>query len=167
VSNNGYGCIRPKPDHEGRGIFPQHCLVVTPARGLCLPNRARDHPACRYWQSKGCDGLVAQASIALANKLQGEINSGRVLAYEMRRNSKLELVPNEAAIFSRALVGVSPPRNAALAMSELASATSVTAKGTSDPRPPNTRSPLRTFRDSSHSCAGAAGSASTERSPSR
>jgi hypothetical protein len=50
---------------------------------------------CRYWQSKDGDGLVAQASVALANKLQGEIDSGRALAYEMRRNSKLELMPNE------------------------------------------------------------------------
>jgi hypothetical protein len=55
--------------------------------------------ACRYWQSKDGDGLVAQASIALANKLQGEIDSGGVLAYEMRRNSRLELMPNEPCDF--------------------------------------------------------------------
>jgi hypothetical protein len=44
--------------------------------------------AYRSWQSKDGDGLVAQASIALANKPQGEIDSGRALAYEMPRNSK-------------------------------------------------------------------------------
>jgi hypothetical protein len=51
--------------------------------------------ACKYWQSNDGDGLDDAASIALANVLQGEIDSGATAAYARRYTSNLEMMPNE------------------------------------------------------------------------
>lgn len=51
--------------------------------------------ACKYWQTNDGDGLDAAASIALADKLQGEIDAGRTLAYQRVYTSKLEQMANE------------------------------------------------------------------------
>ncbi|TGT76745.1 MULTISPECIES: hypothetical protein [unclassified Mesorhizobium] len=50
--------------------------------------------ACEYWQSNDGDGLDAAASVALADRLQAEIDAGRTAAYAKIHTSKLEQMPN-------------------------------------------------------------------------
>lgn len=49
---------------------------------------------CKHWQSNDGDGLDAEGAAALADKLHGEIESGRALAYEKRFTSKQEMTPD-------------------------------------------------------------------------
>jgi hypothetical protein len=51
--------------------------------------------ACTYWQSNDGDGLNEAGSIALADALQAEIDSGRTAAYALRYRSEQEKAPNE------------------------------------------------------------------------
>jgi hypothetical protein len=51
--------------------------------------------ACKHWDSNDGDGLDAEASVALANKLQVEIDSGRTLSYKKRRADYLARLPKE------------------------------------------------------------------------
>jgi hypothetical protein len=51
--------------------------------------------ACKHWQTNDGDGLDAAASIALADKLQAEIDSGRTATYQKIYTSHLEQTPNE------------------------------------------------------------------------
>lgn len=50
---------------------------------------------CRYWDSNDGDGLDAAGSVALADRLQAEIDAGRTAKYARVYESNLERMPNE------------------------------------------------------------------------
>ncbi|MDE2105515.1 MAG: hypothetical protein KGL39_50275 [Patescibacteria group bacterium] len=50
---------------------------------------------CRHWQSNDGDGLDAADSIALADALQAELDSGRCEAYAKIRAAEIEALPNK------------------------------------------------------------------------
>lgn len=51
--------------------------------------------ACTHWQTNDGDGLDAPTSLALANFLQGEIDTGRASFYIEHRNKALAAMPDE------------------------------------------------------------------------
>jgi hypothetical protein len=51
--------------------------------------------ACEHWQSNDRDGLDGTACVALADRIQTEIDSGRTLSYARRYMSEIEAMSNE------------------------------------------------------------------------
>lgn len=50
---------------------------------------------CKYWQSNDGDGLNAVASLALADILQKELDSGRTASFARARQSAIEMMADE------------------------------------------------------------------------
>ena len=64
---------------------------------------------CQHWHSNDGDGLNGHDSLRLAELLQKEIESGRTAAYARRRESKLEMAPNEPCLLCEATGTRKPP----------------------------------------------------------
>lgn len=73
--------------------FRNNCWWWRPLANYCCEIAPEITARCRYWQSNDADGLNAADSIALADALQAEIDSGRALIYEKRYNGDLEMTP--------------------------------------------------------------------------
>jgi len=66
---------------------------------------------CTYWQSNDGDGLDAQGAVALADKLQAEIDAGRCADYARKRTSAIEMMPDEPCWLCDGTGTRAPPPN--------------------------------------------------------
>jgi hypothetical protein len=68
------------------GPLADYCITVSP--DICAP--------CKYWYGNDGDGLDAAGSVALADALQKEVDSGRVETYVQQYAAEQELLPDES-----------------------------------------------------------------------
>ena len=66
-----------------------------------------DH--CEYWQTNDGDGLNAEDSAALADKLQQEIDSGRTERFALIHAAEQELTPNDPCDLCKGTGILRPP----------------------------------------------------------
>jgi hypothetical protein len=83
------------PRSEQGKYFRNNVWWWRPLADYCCEVAPEITSACQYWQSNDGDGLDDDDALALANALQDEVNSNRAHAYELRRQSEIEMMPNE------------------------------------------------------------------------
>ena len=87
-------CGRKPTSDEGE-YFRNNVWWWRPLADYCVRIAPDIAAQCKYWQSNDGDGLDERNSLALADLLQAEIDSGRCASFARVRESGLELLPNE------------------------------------------------------------------------
>lgn len=91
----GMDVFGKEPRSEQGKYFRNNVWWWRPLADYCCEVAPEIASGCGYWQSNDGDGLDDDGAIALADALQAEINSNRADAYARRRQSEIEMMPNE------------------------------------------------------------------------
>lgn len=83
------------PASEQGKYFRNNVWFWRPLATYCCEIAPGITSACMFWQSNDGDGLDADGSVALADALQAEIDSGRCDAYEKIYAAELAALPRE------------------------------------------------------------------------
>jgi len=86
---------RARGDEIG-SYFRNSIWMWHPLAAYCQRVAPEITSACRDWHTNDGDGLDGARASTLADALQAEIDSGRAAHFERRRNSEIEMLPNEA-----------------------------------------------------------------------
>src|SRR5215831_1595708 len=90
----GVDCIGKNPTSEIGKYFHNTWWSWRPLADYACTVAPDITAKCKSWQSNDGDGLEASGAIALADRLQAEIDSGRAENYAQIRASQLERLPN-------------------------------------------------------------------------
>lgn len=104
----GMDVVGNKADTEEGKYFRSNVWWWHPLADYCCEVAPEITAGCKYWHSNDGDGLNAADSLALAEALQAEIDSGRTDAYAKRYASAQEMMPNEPCTIC-AGTGTRPP----------------------------------------------------------
>jgi hypothetical protein len=88
--------IGQSPTNQKGEYFRNNVWWWRPLAAYCMEIAPEITARCEYWQSNDGDGLNGRDSLALADALQEEIDSGRCEAYAKIRDAELSALPNEA-----------------------------------------------------------------------
>ena len=91
----GMDVIGLKPTTKEGECFRNNVCTWQPLADYCMKVAPDIAVRCKYWRSNDGDGLDEADSVALADVLQKEIDSGRCGSYARIQESELELLPNE------------------------------------------------------------------------
>ena len=91
----GMDVIGRKPTSKEGEYFRNNVWWWRPLADYCMRVAPDIAARCKYWHSNDGYGLDERDSLALADLLQAEIDSGRCASYARVRESELELLPNE------------------------------------------------------------------------
>jgi hypothetical protein len=83
------------PRSEQGKHFRNNAWWWLPLADYCCEVAPEITSKCTHWHTNDGDGLDAADAIALADALQAEINSNRAEPYARRRQSEIEMMPNE------------------------------------------------------------------------
>ncbi len=75
------------PQSDEGGYFRNNIWWWNPLAEYCQLVAPDEAAHCEHWHSNDCDGLDGEQSIALADKLQAEIDSGRCERYMLSRGT--------------------------------------------------------------------------------
>src|SRR5258705_7766721 len=91
----GMDVIGTAPRGKEGEYFRANVWLWRPLPDYCCEVAPEISDACRNWHTNDGDGLDSDGAYALAEVLQAEINSGRTLCHERRRNHEMQMLPNE------------------------------------------------------------------------
>jgi hypothetical protein len=91
----GMDVVGLKPTTQEGECFRNNVWWWRPLADYCMKVAPDIAVQCEHWQSNDGGGLDERNSVALAEVLQKEIDSGRCESYARIRESELELLQNE------------------------------------------------------------------------
>jgi hypothetical protein len=91
----GMSVVGLKPTTQEGECFRNNVWSWAPLADYCMKVAPDIAVQCEYWQSNDGGGLDERNSVALAEVLQKEIDSGRCESYARIRESELEPLLNE------------------------------------------------------------------------
>jgi hypothetical protein len=91
----GMSCIGKNPTNEAGKYFRSSVWYWGPLAGYVRIIAPEIAAKCKYWDTNDGDGLNAVNSLALANKLQAELDSGKTAEFKQRYESNVARIPKE------------------------------------------------------------------------
>ena|SRR5262245_36679885 len=86
----GFDLSGRNPSSEAGKYFCNNNAWWHPLAEYCCEVAPRITRTCKYWHSNDGDGLSAIACVALADRLQADIDSGRAARIEARNKAEIE-----------------------------------------------------------------------------